>query len=141
MTKQKIQKLSGTLRIIGDKSISHRALILSSISNGKAEITNLLESEDVISTVNILKEKVSDHDLTLIRELLYNEDALPVNVNYRDFVFLWKWLSPKRVLFAPQDNAISHRKYSFNILFNERFSRKDIKRIVECLKSIELRFL
>ena len=56
MTKQKIQKLSGTLRIIGDKSISHRALILSSISNGKAEITNLLESEDVISTVNILKD-------------------------------------------------------------------------------------
>ena len=56
MTKQKIKKLSGTLRIIGDKSISHRALILSSISIGKAEIANLLESEDVISTVNILKD-------------------------------------------------------------------------------------
>jgi len=56
LTKQKIKKLSGTLRIIGDKSISHRALILSSISIGKAEIANLLESEDVISTVNILKD-------------------------------------------------------------------------------------
>tara|TARA_B100001250_G_scaffold371953_1_gene357083 strand:+ start:75 stop:1382 length:1308 start_codon:yes stop_codon:yes gene_type:complete len=56
LTKQKIKKLSGTLRIIGDKSISHRALILSSISIGKSEITNLLESEDVISTVNILRD-------------------------------------------------------------------------------------
>ena len=56
MTKQKIRKLSGTLRIIGDKSISHRALILSSICIGRSEIANLLESEDVISTVNILKD-------------------------------------------------------------------------------------
>ena len=56
MTKQKIKKLSGTIRIIGDKSISHRALILSSISLGKSKITNLLESEDVLRTINILKE-------------------------------------------------------------------------------------
>ncbi len=56
MTKQKIKKLNGTLKIIGDKSISHRALILSSISIGKSEISNLLESEDVLSTVNILKD-------------------------------------------------------------------------------------
>ena len=56
MTKQKIKKLRGTLRIIGDKSISHRALILSSICIGRSEIRNLLESEDVISTVNVLKD-------------------------------------------------------------------------------------
>ena len=56
LTKQKIKKLNGTLRIIGDKSISHRALILSSICIGKSEITNLLESEDTMSTVNILTD-------------------------------------------------------------------------------------
>ncbi|SVE06343.1 uncharacterized protein METZ01_LOCUS459197, partial [marine metagenome] len=55
LTKQKINKLDGSLRIVGDKSISHRALILSSISTGKSEITNLLESDDVVSTINILK--------------------------------------------------------------------------------------
>tara|TARA_B100000686_G_scaffold354715_1_gene466608 strand:+ start:77 stop:1384 length:1308 start_codon:yes stop_codon:yes gene_type:complete len=56
LTKQKIRKLSGTLRIIGDKSISHRSLILSSICVGKTEITNLLESEDVFNTINILRD-------------------------------------------------------------------------------------
>ena len=55
LTKQKINKLDGTLRIVGDKSISHWALILSSISTGKSEIANLLESDDVVSTINILK--------------------------------------------------------------------------------------
>ena len=49
-------KFKGSLKISGDKSISHRALILSAISTGKARITNLLESEDVMSTLNILKE-------------------------------------------------------------------------------------
>ena len=56
MTKQKIKKLSGTLKIVGDKSISHRALILASISIGKSQITNLLESEDTMNTINVLKD-------------------------------------------------------------------------------------
>ena len=49
-------KFKGTLIISGDKSISHRALILSAMSTGKTKITNLLESDDVMRTLNILKE-------------------------------------------------------------------------------------
>ena len=49
-------KFKGSLKVVGDKSISHRALILSAMSTGKATITNLLESEDVMNTLNILKE-------------------------------------------------------------------------------------
>ena len=39
----------------GDKSISHRALILGSLVTGNIKIKNLLESEDVIATANALK--------------------------------------------------------------------------------------
>ncbi len=48
-------KLFGTLHIPGDKSVSHRALILSSMSIGKSEITNLLEADDIKATIGILK--------------------------------------------------------------------------------------
>ena len=48
-------KLSGSLKISGDKSISHRALILLAMSVGKAKIYNLLEAEDILNTVKILK--------------------------------------------------------------------------------------
>lgn len=51
--------LSGAMRVPGDKSISHRALILSSIADGKAEITGLLESEDVIATRRVLAETIA----------------------------------------------------------------------------------
>ncbi len=49
-------KFSGSLKVSGDKSISHRALILSAMSIGKTKISNLLESDDVLRTLEILKE-------------------------------------------------------------------------------------
>ncbi len=49
-------KFKGSIKISGDKSISHRALIISAMAIGKTKITNLLESEDVISTLKILRE-------------------------------------------------------------------------------------
>ncbi|MEM7712776.1 MAG: 3-phosphoshikimate 1-carboxyvinyltransferase [Cyanobacteria bacterium P01_A01_bin.68] len=47
--------MNGDLKVPGDKSISHRALILSAIAIGTTKITNLLFSEDVINTLNALK--------------------------------------------------------------------------------------
>ncbi len=49
-------KLKGSIKISGDKSVSHRALILSAMSNGKTKITNLLESDDVMRTLEILRQ-------------------------------------------------------------------------------------
>ncbi len=49
-------KLKGSIKISGDKSISHRALIFASLSTGRVTISNLLESDDVLRTLNILKE-------------------------------------------------------------------------------------
>ena len=43
--------LRGTFELIGDKSISHRAIMLSSISKGNNKISNFLMGEDCLSTV------------------------------------------------------------------------------------------
>lgn len=48
--------LNGTLSIPSDKSISHRALIISSFAKGISTIKNLLESEDIICTATALKK-------------------------------------------------------------------------------------
>ena len=47
--------INGEIIIPGDKSISHRAIIIPSISNGISEISNLLKSEDVIHTLSAFK--------------------------------------------------------------------------------------
>ena len=48
-------RLAGYARVPGDKSISHRALIISSMCIGQSKIKGLLESEDVFATMNALK--------------------------------------------------------------------------------------
>jgi 3-phosphoshikimate 1-carboxyvinyltransferase len=47
-------KVSGTIRVPGDKSISHRSLILASLADGASTIRGILDSEDVRSTAGIL---------------------------------------------------------------------------------------
>ncbi len=47
--------LSGKVRVPGDKSISHRALILGALSVGKTEISGLLEGEDVLNTAKSMQ--------------------------------------------------------------------------------------
>ena len=53
---KKLPKFVGTTNIPGDKSISHRALIIGSQATGIVKVTNLLESADVFSTMNALRK-------------------------------------------------------------------------------------
>ena len=45
-----------TLTVPPDKSISHRAIIIGSISDGRTEIKNLLVSEDCLNTLKIMQQ-------------------------------------------------------------------------------------
>ena len=42
--------LSGKVRVPGDKSVSHRALIFGALARGETRVTGLLEGEDVLNT-------------------------------------------------------------------------------------------
>ncbi|MGK0298042.1 MAG: 3-phosphoshikimate 1-carboxyvinyltransferase [Gammaproteobacteria bacterium] len=48
--------LCGTINIPGDKSISHRAVIMGSIANGTTHIKGLLKSADIVSTINVFRD-------------------------------------------------------------------------------------
>ena len=48
-------KLSGKLRVPGDKSISHRSIIFGSISEGTTNIEGFLQGEDSLATLNAFK--------------------------------------------------------------------------------------
>lgn len=47
--------LRGTLRVPGDKSISHRAVMLGAIAEGRTEIDGFLEAQDCMATLNTLR--------------------------------------------------------------------------------------
>lgn len=48
------RRLSGKIRLQGDKSISHRALMIGAIAEGTTEIANLNSGKDVQSTISCL---------------------------------------------------------------------------------------
>ncbi len=45
----------GTIRVPGDKSISHRALILAALASGESRIRGILQSADIQSTAGVLR--------------------------------------------------------------------------------------
>ena len=51
-----IHKIKGELKLPGDKSISHRAVMFSSLAKGKSSIQNLAKGEDVKSTINCFRQ-------------------------------------------------------------------------------------
>jgi len=55
MTSRTAGALSGVAKVPGDKSISHRALILGAMAVGETTITGLLEGEDVLDTAKAMR--------------------------------------------------------------------------------------
>ena len=52
---KKIGNFKNSIEIPGDKSISIRLIMLASIAIGKSRLYNLLDAEDISSTINSLK--------------------------------------------------------------------------------------
>ena len=55
MTSHKSGPLTGQADVPGDKSISHRSLILGAMAVGETVITGLLEGEDVLDTARAMR--------------------------------------------------------------------------------------
>ena len=51
---KKIKRFNKTIFVDGDKSISHRALLISSQAYGISKLKNILEATDIINTINSL---------------------------------------------------------------------------------------
>ena len=52
---KKIKSFNKSIQVSGDKSISIRCVLMASQAIGKSKIFNLLESEDVINSLNSIK--------------------------------------------------------------------------------------
>ncbi|HEC14845.1 MAG TPA: 3-phosphoshikimate 1-carboxyvinyltransferase, partial [Rhodospirillales bacterium] len=55
MASRRATRLEGNITVPGDKSISHRALMLAALAVGETRIRGLLEGEDVLRTAEALR--------------------------------------------------------------------------------------
>ena len=54
--KTNIKHLNGSIRVPGDKSISHRSIIFGSLAEGETKVYNILRGEDVLSTMQVFRD-------------------------------------------------------------------------------------
>lgn len=63
-----VGQLAGTLKVPGDKSISHRSIIFGAISKGVTTVRDILRGEDVLSTMQVFRDlgvKIEDDGQTV----------------------------------------------------------------------------
>ena len=127
--------IKGNIKIPGDKSISHRSIIIPAISKGNTEITNLLWSEDVIHTMNAFKsmgikiEKYTDKIQIQGRGL---NSLSPSKKN----IYLGNSGTSARLL----TGLLSSQNFDSILTGDESLSKRPMDRITEPLKLMKAKF-
>ena len=118
--------LHGEIKIPGDKSISHRALICAAISEGTSKISNLQESEDVINTLKSLKQL----GISIVKE---DESYLVEGKGFRglkeseDQLYFGNSGTGVRLM----SGILSIQNFSSSLTGDESLSKRPMKRIID----------
>jgi len=123
--------LHGEIKIPGDKSISHRALICASISDGTSKISNLQESEDVINTLKSLEQL----GVKIVKE---NESYFIEGKGFKGLK-----ASENQLYFGNSGTGIrlmsgilSIQNFSSSLIGDESLSKRPMKRIIDPLSKM-----
>jgi len=126
---KKINKVSGTLNLPGDKSISHRAVMFSSLAKGKSEIYNCLMSEDVISTINAFKAMGCLIEIT-DEKIIVEGKGIDGLLKPQKELYLGNSGTTTRLLAG----ILSVQKFSTTLTGDASLSKRPMKRIIEPLQ-------
>ena len=129
-----VSGLNGEINIPGDKSISHRSIIIPSISKGVCEISNILLSQDVMHTLDAfrlmgvkieeLKNKIIIHGMGLNSLQKPNTEIQLGNSG-----------TSARLL----TGLLSAQKFNTTLLGDKSLSSRPMKRIINPLKLMNAR--
>ena len=137
LIKNKINKINKTIIVESDKSISHRALLISSQCIGQSNLEGVLESEDVKNTINCLKK--------LGVKILKNKKKYTVYGNG-----LSSFKKPKNnLLYAGNSGTLArmliallttNSNLKVKIFGDSSLNKRDMSRIIEPLSKIGCNF-
>ena len=120
----------GKVIIPGDKSISHRSIILGSIAQGKLTITNFLKSDDCLQTISAIRSlgaKITD----------FNEKIMLEGMGLKNVK------KPNNILYAGNSGTLirlltgilSVQNFSSTITGDESLNTRPMRRIIDPLVS------
>ena len=127
----KSKNLKGQVTIPGDKSISHRSIILSSLAEGTSEISGFLKGEDCLATLNSFKKmgvKIEEED----EKISVHGVGLHGLKKPTENLYLGNSGTSMRLLAG----LLSGQKFSTVLTGDSSLSSRPMKRILEPLKEM-----
>jgi 3-phosphoshikimate 1-carboxyvinyltransferase len=123
-------KIFGAINLDGDKSITHRSIIISSIAKGKSKVANYLDGEDCNRTIEIMRD--------LGVEINKSENELEING-----LGLTGLVEPDNVLYAGNSGTtmrltaglLSGQQFLSVISGDKSLSSRPMDRIIDPLNS------
>lgn len=124
------KSLTGNILIPGDKSITHRAIMIAALSHGITLIKNPLLSEDCLNTIKAFKDLGVDISI--------NEDIKIVGKGIHGFN------QPKDIIYAGNSGTLARllsgilvaQKFSSSIIGDDSLNKRPMGRIINPLKAI-----
>lgn len=90
--RRSVERLKGTIRVPGDKSISHRSIIFGSLAKGVTRFHDILRGEDVLSTMQVFRDlgvKIEDNgDIVVLALMVFKPPKM---------IWIWEILEPRFV--------------------------------------------
>ena len=120
--------VQGTLQLPGDKSISHRAIMLSAIADGVSYVRNLNDGADLQSTINILKDcgaSIQERE----NEIVINGKELHSPSNDLD-------CGNSGTTTRLVAGLLASQKLTFSLIGDESLSKRPMKRIITPLTAM-----
>lgn len=127
---KKSKRLQGEITVASDKSISHRAVILGSISQGETEIHNFLMGEDCLSTIACFRK------MGIRIEISNRSDVLVYGNGF------YGLKAPEELLYTGNSGTttrllcglLSPQHFSCTINGDESIGKRPMNRVIEPLK-------
>lgn len=123
----KIKNLKGEIVVPADKSISHRAVMLSSLAEGKSIISNFSQGADCRSTVNLFKDLGVNIDFLNDKTLSIKGGSLKAPKNFLNSGNSGTTMRLVSGILAAQD-------FDSTLIGDVSLSKRPMKRIIEPLK-------
>ena len=125
-------QLSGALRVPGDKSISHRAVMLASLADGVSEVTGFLTGEDCLSTMKAFQAmgvRIEQLAPTHLRVHGVGRDGLKAPAGPLD-------LGNSGTSMRLMSGLMAAQKFTTTLIGDESLSTRPMRRIVDPLRTM-----
>lgn len=132
---KKINKVEGEINLPGDKSISHRAVMFSSIAEGNSTIKNISNGEDVNTTINCFK-KMSVEIEGSNNKLIIKGKGFKNLINPNCEIYCGNSGTTARLI----SGILSGQNFTVTLTGDESLSKRPMKRIITPLSLMGTKF-